>query len=91
MIARGGYEICLIGQDLGSYGLDRAGKQLLPELLANLSSISGDWRVRMLYIHPDRFPMDVLSACKSDSHTPLLRLALPACLYTHPTSHEPLW
>lgn len=67
LIARGGYEICLIGQDLGSYGLDRAGKQLLPELLANLSSISGDWRVRMLYIHPDRFPMDVLSACKSDS------------------------
>lgn len=67
LIGRGIYEICLIGQDLGSYGLDRAGRQLLPELLNNLSSIPGEWRVRMLYIHPDRFPRDILDACARDN------------------------
>jgi len=66
LVARGAYEICLIGQDLGSYGVDRSGGQLLPELLSGLSSISGDWRVRMLYIHPDRFPRAVLDACARD-------------------------
>ena len=66
LVANGAYEVCLIGQDLGSYGMDRAGRPLLPELLSKLSSISGDWRARMLYIHPDRFPRDVLDACARD-------------------------
>lgn len=66
LVARGIYEICLIGQDLGSYGMDRAGRPLLPELLENIRGISGDFRVRMLYIHPDRFPLGVLDACSRD-------------------------
>ncbi len=67
LVAGGAWEVCLIGQDLGSYGLDRAGKALLPELLSAISSVSGDWRLRMLYIHPDRFPAAVLDACTRDS------------------------
>ena len=66
LVAAGAWEICLIGQDLGSYGLDLARKPLLPELLNSLSSISGDWRARMLYIHPDRFPRRIIDACQSD-------------------------
>ncbi len=66
LIAGGVYEICLIGQDLGSYGLDRGGKQLLPALLEKISAIKGDFRVRMLYIHPDRFPLGVLERCAAD-------------------------
>jgi ribosomal protein S12 methylthiotransferase len=66
LVAGGAWEVCLIGQDLGSYGLDRAGKALLPELLSAISSVSGDWRLRMLYIHPDRFPAAVLDACARD-------------------------
>jgi len=66
LVSSGAYEVCLIGQDLGSYGLDRAGRPLLPELLTALSSVSGDWRARMLYIHPDRFPRAVLDACAKD-------------------------
>jgi len=67
LAAGGAWEVCLIGQDLGSYGLDRAGRALLPELLSAISTVSGDWRLRMLYIHPDRFPAAILDACTRDS------------------------
>jgi len=67
LIAAGSWEVCLIGQDLGSYGLDRAGRPLLPDLLGAVSGLSGDFRLRMLYIHPDRFPMTILDACARDT------------------------
>lgn len=64
---QGAYEICLIGQDLGSYGIDRTGGRcLLPDLLSSISSIPGDWRLRMLYIHPDRFPRALLDVAAAD-------------------------
>jgi len=66
LVRSGVYELCIIGQDLGSYGLDRAGTSLLPELLSKISSISGEFRARMLYIHPDRFPREILDACAKD-------------------------
>jgi ribosomal protein S12 methylthiotransferase len=66
LVADGVWEICLIGQDLGSYGLDLAGRPLLPDLLAGISASSGDFRLRLLYIHPDRFPLAILDACRAD-------------------------
>jgi ribosomal protein S12 methylthiotransferase len=66
LIAAGVFEVCVIGQDLGSYGLDIAGRPMLPELLSAISSVPGDWRLRMLYIHPDRFPKAILDACARD-------------------------
>ena len=66
LLARGVYEIDLIGQDLGSYGRDSGGEQLLPALLSRLSALPGDFRVRMLYIHPDRFPLEILDSCERD-------------------------
>ena len=67
LIGTGVWEVCLIGQDLGSYGLDRSGRPLLPELLSAISGLSGDFRLRMLYIHPDRFPLSILDACARDT------------------------
>ncbi len=67
LVRSGVYEVCIIGQDLGSYGLDRSGRSLLPELLEGISSVSGDFRVRMLYIHPDRFPLRILDSCSRDA------------------------
>ena len=70
LLDRGMRELILIGQDLGSYGRDldgsAAGGQLLPELLASLSALSGDFRVRVLYIHPDNFPEAILPVMASD-------------------------
>ena len=63
-------EINLIAQDLGSYGLDLSSKTesgkaecLLPQLLAEINSLPGDFFVRMLYIHPDMFPLEILDIC----------------------------
>lgn len=67
LLARGIYEINLIGQDLGSFGMDTHAKQRLPELLTSLSALKGDFTVRVLYIHPDHFPLEILSLCKKDS------------------------
>lgn len=72
LLARGVRELCLIGQDLGSYGLDGAGGAhsagtcLLPELLSALSALEGRFWVRLLYIHPDHFPRGILDNCRSD-------------------------
>lgn len=66
LLSRGVKELCLIGQDLGSYGVDAGGACLLPELLEALSALEGDFWVRMLYIHPDRFPRGILKVCAKD-------------------------
>ncbi|MDR1248619.1 MAG: 30S ribosomal protein S12 methylthiotransferase RimO [Treponema sp.] len=69
LLDRGVREICLIGQDLGSYGRDRGGGggTGLPELLEALSALSGHFWARLLYIHPDHFPRPVLDICRRDS------------------------
>lgn len=70
LIARGIKELCLIGQDLGSYGLDRvgqSGQSELPALLSALSTLEGDFWIRLLYIHPDRFPRGILDLCTRDA------------------------
>jgi ribosomal protein S12 methylthiotransferase len=72
LLNRGIKELCLIGQDLGSYGVDGAagtfsyGACRLPELLQALSNLQGDFWIRLLYIHPDHFPLSVLDICKND-------------------------
>nr|WP_010262313.1 30S ribosomal protein S12 methylthiotransferase RimO [Treponema primitia] len=64
LLDRGIRELCLIGQDLGSYGFDAASD--LPELLEALSSLEGHFWVRLLYIHPDNFPRPILEICRRD-------------------------
>ncbi len=66
LLARGIRELVLVGQDLGAYGRDQGGLQLLPELLAALSRRPGDFRVRTLYIHPDNFPRGILPLMRDD-------------------------
>lgn len=66
LIEAGTYEIDLIAQDLAAFGTDlpvagggtgkeRQGGRFL-DLLDTISSIPGDYRIRLLYIHPDAFP-----------------------------------
>jgi ribosomal protein S12 methylthiotransferase len=81
LIGRGIREINLIGQDLGAYGRDLSASNgasnggALPsggrtpglaDLLAALSALDGDFRVRTLYIHPDHFPEGILEVMKRD-------------------------
>jgi ribosomal protein S12 methylthiotransferase len=63
LLARGIRELCLIGQDIGSY---RSGDFGLPELLDAIAGISGDFWVRLLYMHPDHFPLPILDIMERD-------------------------
>jgi len=77
LLDRGVYEINLIGQDLAAYGTGTAdteeegkndrGDSPLKVLLEKVSAIEGDFVVRLLYIHPDHFPMDILPLMQKDS------------------------
>jgi ribosomal protein S12 methylthiotransferase len=63
LLARGIRELCIIGQDIGSYSSDGSG---LPELLNAVSEIQGDFWVRLLYLHPDHFPLQILDLMTQD-------------------------
>lgn len=66
LVARGVREINLIAQDLAAYGTDQGGKSRFPELLQKITDIPGDFRVRMLYIHPDAFPFEILDMIRDN-------------------------
>ncbi len=65
LIKSGIYEINIIAQDLGAYGLDLYGRSRFVELMDTLSSLDGDFVLRMLYIHPDTFPVDLIDLVAS--------------------------
>jgi len=79
LLERGIFEYNLIGQDLAAYGSDmlpnagdgkfdwaEIGQSPLSELLSKISELKGDFRLRLLYIHPDHFPRDILPIIQSD-------------------------
>jgi len=67
LLARGIKELCVIGQDIGSFGTDTASGQInLPQLLNSISLIEGHFWVRLLYIHPDHFPVQILDIMEKD-------------------------
>lgn len=79
LLSKGIFEINLIGQDLAAYGRDgakrgEAGDALyattpspLAVLLQNISALPGDFWIRLLYIHPDHFPLDILPLISADN------------------------
>ena len=72
LLTRGIFEINLIAQDASSYGSDfaRAGQgssSPLARLLDSISRVRGNFWIRLLYMHPDHFPLDILPRIKNDS------------------------
>lgn len=65
LLSQGIFEINLIGQDLAAFGTDR-GEGAFPELLRRISELSGDFWIRLLYIHPDNFPREILPLMQQD-------------------------
>ena len=65
LLGRGVKELILIAQDLGSFGSDRDGPEL-PLLLREIASLPGQFWVRLLYIHPDKFPRRILDIMAAD-------------------------
>ncbi len=65
LVKAGVKEINLISQDTTYYGLDLYKKRLLPELLENLSNLSGLEWIRLHYTYPDGFPPELLDVVRS--------------------------
>ncbi|MDR2186279.1 MAG: 30S ribosomal protein S12 methylthiotransferase RimO [Treponema sp.] len=66
LLDRGIRELCLVGQDLASYGGDLVPPAGLPLLMEALSALEGDFWIRLLYIHPDNFPPALPDLCRRD-------------------------
>lgn len=71
LLERGAFELNFVAQDLAAFGLDRGRKDGsgLIELLKRVldSPPREDFWIRLLYLHPDDFPRDILDLMASDS------------------------
>lgn len=65
LLERGIREINLVAHDLGAFGSDRGSSQL-SELLSAISRLEGDFWVRLLYLYPETFPMEIVSVIRAD-------------------------
>ncbi|MBE6137177.1 MAG: 30S ribosomal protein S12 methylthiotransferase RimO [Erysipelotrichaceae bacterium] len=67
MHVKGGvYEINLISQDTTKYGFDIYNKLMIVELLKELVSIEGDFRIRLLYLYPDIVTDELIEFIKNN-------------------------
>jgi len=60
-------ELILIAQDLTIYGTDLYGRQMLPELVRKLSGIDNLKWIRLHYLYPSDFPVELLDMMKDNS------------------------
>jgi len=65
LIKTGVKEIILVAQDCGYYGVDLYRRRMLPELLRKLSSLKGDFWIRVLYVYPERIDDKLLKVMAS--------------------------
>ncbi len=57
---KGVKELLLIAQDLSYYGIDLYGKNQLAELINQISEVEGIEWIRLHYLYPTKFPMEIL-------------------------------
>lgn len=72
LVAEGYKEITLLGQNVNSYGADGKTGMSFAELLDNVASIEGNFRVRFMTSHPKDFNEDVVKVMKK--HRKICRL-----------------
>ncbi len=63
-LRRGAREMVLVGQDTTSYGRDLEGRGCLPLLLRELCGLGGDYRLRVMYMHPEGVDEELLEAMR---------------------------
>jgi len=61
-LERGAGELVLIAQDTTSYGVDLYGRPSLHVLLRDLAETEGDFRIRVMYLHPGGIGEELLEA-----------------------------
>ena len=89
LVDSGIVELNLIAQDLAAYGTDSdTGDSRFIELLEALCEIEGDFRIRMLYIHPDAFPDSLPEFVKNN--TKIIPYFDIPFQHAHPTVLRPM-
>ncbi len=68
LVTNGTKEIMLIAQDATSYGIDLYGERNLAELMKRLSDVDGLEWMRLHYVYPSQFPLDVLDVMAERSN-----------------------
>jgi len=63
---KGVKELLLIAQDLSYYGIDIYGKNRLAELIEKVSEVEGIEWIRLHYLYPTKFPMDILPVMRGN-------------------------
>jgi len=70
LLERGVNELCLIGQDIAAFtfnnGTTENDSTALAALLKAIAVLHGNFWVRLLYLHPDHFPLDILDIIAHD-------------------------
>ncbi len=64
LVQKGVKEIMLIAQELTYYGLDLYKKRMLADLLKRLSDLKGLEWIRLHYVYPNKFPLEVLDVMR---------------------------
>jgi ribosomal protein S12 methylthiotransferase len=67
LASEGVKELILIAQDLTQYGIDITGRQMLPLLVRRLSDVKGIEWIRLHYLYPSDFPLEILDMMQSDT------------------------
>ena len=67
LLDQGIFEIVLIAQDLGDYGLDRGEKGALERLLKEMFKDKRAFWLRLLYLYPDEITDSLIEVMKSDA------------------------
>ena len=63
---QGTKELILVAQETTLYGVDIYGKKALPDLIHELSKISGIEWIRLLYCYPEEITDEIISAIKNE-------------------------
>lgn len=67
LASEGVKELILIAQDLTCYGIDLSGRQMLPLLVRRLTEVKGIEWIRLHYLYPSGFPLELLDMMQSDA------------------------
>ncbi len=67
LIELGFKELILVAQDTALYGLDLYKEQKLPQLIREILKLQRDFWIRLLYVNPMNFPLEILELMNSDS------------------------
>lgn len=89
LIASGVREINVVAQDLAAFGSEVDGKSRFIPLLEKLCALEGEFKIRMLYIHPDAFPAELPRFVKKHSDRIVPYFDIPF-QHSHPSVLAPM-